>query len=214
MTALAKDFWRKAYANLSRLLPPGNPLRSAEDIVEVNALLDTCREQQAIAASRVERGRKILEWRIPSALAPTMNAYAFLKTWQRMQLRRELDDRLRKIVEATPDAKVHGDATKRWIRVTRFTPNADSVDDLAADALGAKMPIDSLVRLGVLVDDKPALCHREALVRKTARGNTHVLIECFAVAAEEVPDAGPLDAPVEQVPKRKGKLAKAIEEGS
>jgi hypothetical protein len=214
MTAhLPKDFWRKAYGHLSRLLPPGNPLRSPEDIVEVNGLLDVCREQQAIAATRVERGRKILEWRIPAALAPTMNAYAFMKNWQRMKLRRELDDRLRRIVDATPGARVHGDATKRWVRVTRFTPNASTVDDLSADALGGKLPIDALVRVGVLVDDRPALCHREALVRPTTRGNTHVLIECFDVANEEVPDGGPHDGPVEQVPKRKGKLTKAIEDG-
>lgn len=126
---------------------------------------------------------------------------------------RELDDRLRKIVEETPGTIVYGATTKIWVRVTRWTPNAERVDDVSVDALGGKLPVDALTRLGVLVDDDPAHCHREALVRKTARGNTHVLIECFAVANEEVPDDGPHDAPVEQVERKKGKLTKAIEGG-
>jgi len=218
MTPLPKDFWRKAYANLSRLLPPGNPVRSPEDIVEVNALLDTCREQQAIAATRVERGKKVLEWRIPAALAPTMNEIGGHKTrrrWMLGKIKEELTDRLRRIIETTPDALVHGDKTQRWVRVVRFTVQPNRIDDTAsADTIGGKFPIDVMVKQGVLVDDTPALCRREALVRKTSRGNTHVLISVHETSAEEVPDEGPRDASVEQVKWVKGKLVQAIEEST
>lgn len=73
------------------------------------------------------------------------------------------------------------------------------------------MPVDCLVRSGVLVGDTPAYVRREGLVRKTVRGNTHVLIEVYSVGTVEVPDDGPVDAPVTQVVKKKGKLTQAIE---
>ena len=55
-------------------------------------------------------------------------------------------------------------------------------------------------------------------MRRTPRGNTHLLIEVFACATEAVPDVGPHDAPVakpEKKAKRKrGKVVQATVDGS
>lgn len=215
--ALTKAELRTIGARLQSLLPPGPRPLNAEEIVEVNAIVDKTREMIAASAAVLVRGAKVLDWRIPNVQAPTMNQYVFMKHWQRVQLRKKLDEELLKIIERSPDAKVHGAKTQRWVRVTRFTTVPASVDGTDPDTLGAKMALDSLVRCGVLIDDTPALCVREGLVRKTPRGNTHVLLEVFTMATEEVPDPGPLDATVEQPPRRakkkRGLLTEAIVNG-
>lgn len=212
---------RKVYGFLSRLLPPGAKPLNAEEVVDVTDLLDRTRSFLAGASAQYERGAKVLEWRVPNLQAPTMNRYAYLKGWMKGEIGKKLDEALRKIVERTTGALVHGTSRKRWVRVTRFTTRPDSVDDPnAIDAMGGKMPIDALVRCGVLNGDTPAFCHREGMVRTTELGNTHVLVEVFETAHDEVPDSGPRDARVEQPPARKkgkkrepkGPMAKAIAE--
>lgn len=214
MTVLTKNELRIVGARLQSLLPPGPRPLSAAEIVEVNALVEKTRMMAALSAATLVRGAKVLEWRIPNVQAPTLNQYAFMKNWQRKNLRKDLDEALLKLVERTPGALVHGDKTQRWVRVTRFTTVPASVDSIDPDGLGGKMALDSLVRCGVLVDDTPALCRREGLARKTKMGNTHVLVEVFAMAIEEVPDDGPHDAVVVQPPRKtkkaKGLMTKAI----
>lgn len=199
---------RKIYGHLSRLLPPGAGPLTAEQVVDVNDLLARTSTIIETAAELSERGAKIFEWRIPSEHAPTMNALAYMKGWQKGKLSRELEASLQAIMTVTPDARVHGLKTQRWVRFTRFTPNVSKIDDPnAVDATGGKLPIDTLKRMGVLVDDRPALCRREGMVRATKRGNTHVLIEVFHIAAEEVPDPGPMDGPCEKPAKRRKRSA-------
>lgn len=207
--ALTKQDFRVAVTRLESLYAPGPRPLTAEESVEVSALVGKLRAMAAVAATALVRGAKVLEWRIPNVQAPTLNQYAFMKNWQRKNLRKVLDEELLKLVARSPGAIVHGDKTQRWVRVTRFTTVPASVDSIDPDGLGGKMALDSLVRLGVLVDDAPALCRREGLARKTKMGNTHVLVEVFAMADEEVPDDGPNDAIVVQ-PQRKTKKAKGF----
>lgn len=205
---------RDCIQRLMSLYPPGPRPLSAEEIVQVNGIVEKLKAIGATMTGLQARGAKVLEWRIPNVQAPTMNQYAFMKNWQRKNLRKELDEQLLKIIARTPGALVHGDKTQRWVRVTRWTTVPASVDSTEPDSIGAKMALDSLTRCGVLVDDTPALCRRGGLVRKTPKGNTHVCVEIFEMATEEVPDPGPLDATIVQPEKKakrpRGLMTKAI----
>ncbi len=193
----SKNDLRKIHAHLSSLLPPGAKPLTAEQILEVGTLLAKTKEEIETAPA-IERGVKIFQWRIPSEHAPTMNTWGYWKTWQRARCRKELESSLAAIIAATPGAIVHGLQTMRWVRVTRFTPQTKNVDDSAVDLIGGKMPVDTLKRLGVIVGDSPKHLRREARCEKTKMGNTHVLVEVFAIAEEEVAEAPPQDA--EQAP--------------
>lgn len=190
-----KDELRKIYGHLVRLLPPGGRPPTAEEVVEINALIDKTRAMIASSAGLYARGRKIFEWRIHAKDAPTQNEIRGLVFGSPFALKSKeerLDRLLALAIENEPEARVRGKA-KRWVRVTRFSPS--KVDDPSAvDAIGGKMPVDALVRAGVLHDDNEAHCRREGGYRKTKKGNVHVLVEVFHMAEEEVPDPGPVDA--------------------
>ncbi len=210
MSGFTRDELRKIFGHLTRLQPPGGRPLTAEELVELDGLLDKTRAAIAAATGNVERGAKILEWRIPRELAPTMNEWGFWEHWKKARARKELDDQLREIIANMPGVLAHGVRTKRWIRVTRFTLQPKKVDDAAIDAIGGKLAIDALVRCGVLAGDTPDLIRREALVAKTSKGNTHLLVEVFCVAQDEVTDPGPLDAPAPQLVRKRGRYTRAI----
>ena len=201
---------RRIWGHLSRLMPPGGKPPSAEEVVDIGELLDKTRLMIATHAGRIERGAKVLEWRIPKDLAPTMNECITWDRWRMGRTRTELGDRLRVLVSKTKGADLCGAIRMRWVRVTRFTNQSKKVDDAACDAIGGKVPIDQLVKLGVLAKDDPSLLRREAGVQHTKKGNVHVLIEVFKTGADEVPDAGPVDAVVEQIVRKRGRMTRAI----
>lgn len=211
MTTYTKDDLRRLHGLLTRIMQPGKPL-TPEDVVRADVAGLLAKTTAAIANERaaIERGAKVFEWRIPTGNAPTMNSWGFMKTWQRARIRKELEAALQPILEATPGAKVHGLATMRWVRVTRFTPNAKTVDESAVDSIGGKMPIDVLVRAGVLAGDSPRYLRREARVEPTKRGNTHVLIEVFEVAEDEVPAEPATDGAVVQIDRQYGPMTQAV----
>jgi hypothetical protein len=208
--AYSKDDLRKIFGHLSRLLPPGGSPLNAEEIVDVGALLDKTKVMIATHAGAIERGPKILEWRIPKDLAPTMNECISWDRWRMARTKTELGDRLRVLVSQTKGADLCGAKRMRWVRVTRFTNQSKKVDDAAVDAIGGKLPVDRLVQLGVLAKDDPSLLKREAHVGQTQMGNVHLLVEVFEIAAEEVPDDGPKDAPVVQIVRKRGRMTRAI----
>ncbi len=159
----------------------------------------------------VHRGAKVLEWRIPTKQAPTLNSYAYMRKWLKGYVMKALTDTLNKRIEQSPKALMHGARIQRWVRVTRFTPSRGKVDEVSCDAIGGKMPIDCLVHAGVLYDDAPKYLVREPLVMTTSRGNTHVLVEVFEMADDGTHENDvPKDALVEQVKKREGLLVRAI----
>jgi len=205
---IAKQTLRDARTLILRLLPPGNPITLPEVVQaqEVIAALSTELETMVSA----ERGRKVLEWRLRPSLAPTMNSYAFMKSFQRIDLRKKLDEGLQAIIEATPGGIVKaGKRMRRWLRVTRFTTQPKKVDESAVDSIGGKMPADSLVRLGIFYDDSPKFMVRQACVQKTTPGNTHVLFEVFECADEAVPCAEPQDLLLPPEPKKLTKAERA-----
>lgn len=183
---------RTIYAHLASLLPPGPRPLNAEQVAAIGGLLDKTKTLIDTFKAAPERGALVLRWRIARELAPTMNEYAFMKTWQRARIRKELDKLLYELTEATPTATKCGSAVRRWVQVTRFTTQPKKVDDAAVDAIGGKMPIDALVRVGLLAGDSPSHCVRHADVQATERGNTHVLVELFETAVEEVDATEPV----------------------
>jgi hypothetical protein len=202
---ITKQTLRDARTLILRLLPPGNPLK-AQEIVQAQEVISALTAELESMVS-AERGRKVLEWRVRTSLAPTLNQYAFMKTWQRMAIRKALDADLAGIIANVKDS--HAGKRVRCLRVTRFTTQPKTIDDVAADAIGGKMPIDSLVRLGVFYDDKPAFMVREAHVTKTTPGNTHVLFEVFECADEAVPCGEPQDLLLPPEPKKLTKAERA-----
>lgn len=152
----------------------------------------------------IEKGRLVLSWRLPKEWAPSLNSYAFMKTWQRTNLRKELDSSLTRQIQDYSYAPLYGAKKKRWVRVTRFT--TQPTDENGVDVLGGKMPLDALKRAEVLVDDNQEWCIREGLCRKTQRGNTHVLVEVFDVVTEGGIDPPPRDGVAPKPPPRKKRI--------
>lgn len=218
MTATVNPFSRGELQAIYGLLDRLNPLHmrplSPEEVIRATELKDRAKALIESGAGATQRGRKVFEVRLPQADAPTQNmirGMAFGNPFVLKGIEQRIEKQIKAAIEATEGAMVYGDKTQRWVRATRFTPQPKSIDDPgAADAIGAKMGIDALVRCKVLNGDTPALCRREAGVAKTFKKNTHLLLEVFEVADEEVPDPGPQDAPVEQRKKRRGPLAQAI----
>lgn len=209
-TALSKPDLRIIYNALGRALPLGAPAKDPQEIVDISRVRALVEKMFDEVRSATERGVKVLEWRLPRARAPRLNEYAYLKVWMKDRLRKELDDEARELMKRWPAADLYGAQKTRWVRVTRFSRN--KIDELSVDVVGGKMPIDSLVRVGILHDDNQRFLIREARQLTTSHGNTHVLIEVFEVADEEVPCDEPKDAKVEQVVRTRGKLTKHIVE--
>lgn len=208
--AYTKNDLRLIFQHLSSLLPPGAKPLTTEQVVEVGDLLAKTKTEIATSLGAIERGAKVFEWRVPTELAPTMNSWGFMKTWQRARTRRELEASLHAAIAAVPNAKVPGAERMRWVRVTRFTPNAKLVDEAAVDSIGGKMPIDVLVSSGVVAGDSPKYLRREARCEVTKRGNTHVLVEVFDVAHDEVATPLATDAQVEQVERTFGTMTQEV----
>lgn len=200
MTRLTKLDLRTIWNSLARLLPPGSLPKEPEELVEIERVRSLVAQLLKEEQERPERGARVLVWRIPASHALTMNAYSYKRGWVKKQMRGELDQWITELIKDVQGAIAYGDNHRRWVRVTRFSPQR--VDELSVDVLGGKMAIDALVRVGVLVDDDDAHLVREPLWMKTKRGNTHVLVEVFEVATEAVPIGDPEDGPAPTAPKR------------
>lgn len=183
------------------------------DVATIGPLIESYREIVHAQAHAVERGAKILELRLNPEHAPTQNEMSAIfgrRMFVKKRIAQELDRKLQAAIETTPSLRLAAFAM-RWVRVTRFTPQVKLVDDAAVDAIGGKMPVDALVRAGILAGDTPKHVRRDAHVLPTKRGNTHVLLEVFEVAREETPDPGPQDGPAPPKTERKfGRMTKAI----
>lgn len=215
MNAFTKGELRQLWTLLARLEQPLAGPPSAADVIAAGAL---CRKTAILiknARGAVERGRLVLEWRIDPDWAPTQNEFSswmHRQVWRPAKARTELRRQLTEIILATPGADLCGAQRMRWVRVTRFTSMPKAVDDAAIDAIGGKLPVDVLTKLGVLVDDSTQWLKREACVAKTARGNTHVFVQVYEVADEgdAQQHAAPLDGPAPNHHPQRGLFTKAI----
>ncbi len=199
---LSKADLRTLHTSLTRLLPPQQLPTEPAEIVAISDVRDVVDQMIREYAPIMERGELVFSWRVPREQALTMNAYAHKKGWMKKKMRAALDAAIVELLPQFPKAEVHGAKLRRWVRVTRFSPQR--VDDLSIDVLGGKMPVDALVRCGILADDNDAMAFREPRWEKTARGNTHVLVEVFTMVPEgtrehEEPEA----KTITQLPPRK-----------
>ncbi len=214
MTAFSKIELRQLFAILSRLEQPLAGPPTPADVLAAGAL---CRKTAILiknARGAIERGRRVFEWRIDPTWAPTQNEFSswmHRQPWRPGKTRVELRRQLTEIIASTPGADLCGAQRMRWVRVTRFTTVPKSVDDAAIDAIGGKLPVDVLTKLGVLVDDSTQWLRREAIVAKTSRGNTHVFVEVFEVTDEgEADEAPPGDGPAPHHEAQRGLFTRAI----
>lgn len=131
--------------------------------------------------------------------APTLNEYAALRPWQCRQLRDAIDGCL---LVATSKARLSalsmgilrapskggklgallsaGSSRKRIVVVTRRSSAA--MDEISADTIGGKMPIDRLVHWGILREDSERWCERRVRFEKCKRGRELVLIQVHETA--------------------------------
>lgn len=204
--------------HLASLRPPGpRPLTSAQ-LVMLDKVLEKFKYLVELMRNRPERGKKVLEWRISCAAAPTQNE---VEGWRRRspflfkRAKEFLQADLERLIAQTPDAHLFGAQKRRWIRVTRFTSAPKNVDEDRIDAVGGKLVVDVMKHCGVIHNDSPAWLMRRAHVLETDGGNKHILVELFEVAELEVPCPPPQDGPAPPNPfepaiKNAGDLRAAI----
>ena len=208
MTVLTKADLRDLYGLVTALQPPGRAVSLAE-VVRAGELAGKIATMVAEHRAVLEKGALVLSWRIPREMAPTLNEYAFMKGWQRKKRRAELDAALRGLLPDFPRAELHVAKRQRWVRATRFSTQA--VDDISLDVLGAKMPLDSLVRMDVLSDDNASFLIREGRWEKCKRGETSVLLEVFEVTTDGRDIAEPVNGTAPPAPAReRGAMVKSI----
>lgn len=190
--------------------PPARQLDAAQ-IVRLGEIVPKLRGLVELVRSRPERGRKIFEWRIHCAVAPTQNE---LNNWyarNRFRIGKAKDilrAQIQDLVAVHPEAALHGAQKRRWLRLTRFTSATTRVDEDRIDGIGGKLPVDMLKKCEVIVDDSKEWLERRAHVMKTKPGNTHVLVELFEMGEIEVPCADPQDGPAPPDPRqRRSKVA-------
>lgn len=199
---LNKADLRTIYASLARLLPPGSLPKKPEEVVEIDRVRERIAAMIREYAPELERGELVFSWRVPREQALTMNAYSYKKGWAKKKMRGALDAKIRELLPDWPKASLHGAMRRRWVRVTRFS--TQRVDDLSIDVLGGKMPVDALVRMGILCDDNEAGAHREPRWEKTQKGNTHVLVEVFEMVPEGTHEEDEIEhKPAPVLPPRK-----------
>ena len=108
--------------------------------------------------------------------APTLNRYGSMKPWMQKKLR----DRIGKSIMATrgmfPQARAR-EGERRAVRVTRHSSSCP--DELGVDVLGGKVPVDCLVRAGILAGDTMALLERDGRWEKAAPGAGRLVVEVF-----------------------------------
>ncbi len=213
MTSLLKKDLRVIYTSLTRLLPPQQLPTEPMEIVAIADVRELVACLIREYSPMMERGDLVFSWRVPREQALTMNAYAHKKGWMKKKMRAALDEAVIALLPNYPKALINGAKIRRWLRVTRFS--TQRVDDLSIDILGGKMPVDALVRCGVLADDNDAMAFREPRWEKTQRGNTHVLVEVFEMKVEGTHEGDePEHAEIRQLGEReKGLFTKMFEEG-
>jgi hypothetical protein len=166
------------------------PVKSETELIDLRQ-----RVAQLYAARGRERGDKIFEWRLPlfhervltrgknkgkvrkQKMAPTMNELVAMNIWERSAVRERLDDVLKDVIEAWPEAGIQDSPRARAVRVTRFSHAQP--DELGVDAIGGKVPIDRMVLAGILAGDTRKVLDREALWLYAPKNEGSLLIEVF-----------------------------------
>jgi hypothetical protein len=144
---------------------------------EVDAVREKLRRMIAERAGELTWGRKVYEIMLPLStprlvtkgkhageyvrdpMCPTLNVYGSMEVWKRSALYKAIDIRILAELHKWPRARqVTG---KRGVRVTRHS--SVTVDEITVDVIGGKVPIDRLVKAGILAGDSAAEIEREAV---------------------------------------------------
>jgi hypothetical protein len=115
------------------------------------------------------------------SLAPTLNEYATLHRtpWLLKGLRSRLDGEIRRAIARWPDAMARG--RRRAVVFTRRSSRRP--DEISVDGCGGKVPIDRLVRAGVLAGDAGKRLVRDARWEPADPGDGEFVVEVFDVGA-------------------------------
>lgn len=113
---------------------------------------------------------------LPLELAPTMNVFCNMKPWQKAKVRQGVDAVIATAVfragRETPACE-----TKRKAVVTRYSSRQP--DEIASDIVGGKVPIDRLVRAGILAGDSAKWLERETHWVRSKPGDGKVVVAVY-----------------------------------
>lgn len=138
---------------------------------------------------------------LPFRLAPTLNAYANMRGWQRAKLRTEVDGLImrelsswphwsmgvrRKVTARVVKGKIKRRTVvtggrKRKVIVIRESSRAMDEEHASADVIGGKLPLDRLVMARILRGDSRNWLRREARWVPADPGAGRVVIEVYEV---------------------------------
>lgn len=110
-------------------------------------------------------------------VAPTMNEYGQMPPWMRSWLYGELDTRIMVELSKHPVALLRSSPRPRGVSVTRYS--SAMPDEISVDVLGGKVPIDRLVKAGVLCGDRAKDLERRAEWKRCPPKAGHVLVEVY-----------------------------------
>jgi hypothetical protein len=123
----------------------------------------------------------------PIKLAPTLNEYNGMKPWVKSLSRQAVDRWIHDQIQVA--AAKAGSSTldyamgcltaraRRRIVVTRYSSRQP--DEIACDIIGGKIPIDRLVKAGVLAGDSAKWLEREARWVRCKPGEGKLVVEIF-----------------------------------
>ena len=149
-----------------------------------------------------ERGPLVFRLELPLELAPTLNQYANMKSWQRAKIRTAVDGKVtasksrwgswhmgvrRDVKAKIVDGKIRKrtivtGGRRRLVVLTRETSRR--VDELGVDILGGKIPVDRLVQARVLHGDSAKWLAREAIHVPAYPKQGRVVVEVYELATE------------------------------
>jgi hypothetical protein len=183
-TALSRE-------ELKRLYEVAIDRAAVSDAAIFTAIADKIARIIAESSSVRQWGEKIFEWRLPLSiekirtkgakagqkmtvvLAPSLNVWGRLHPGQRAQLQSALDVRILAELHKWPQWRHMGRA--RGVRITRYS--SQPPDEVAADSIGAKAPLDRLVAGGVLRGDALHDLERDPRWEKAPPGRGSLLLE-------------------------------------
>jgi hypothetical protein len=122
-------------------------------------------------------GKTVVVTHFDAPIAPTLNAYQGLQPYMQAKIRKEVDTLIMAELQRWPAALLRGRMRPRAVRVTRFSSSMP--DEISADVIGGKIPIDRCVEGGILMGDRKADLERDAVWKPVAPGEGALLLEVF-----------------------------------
>lgn len=171
MTALDKEEIRLLYSLVDRALAA-----TTERHPKFEAVREKLQRMLAEGAGRSRWGAKVFEMTLPFTLAPTLNRYAELDGWMAQNVRKQVGRAIQVELHKWPRWRAAA-GMPRAVRVTRYSTRRP--DEIGIDNIGGKVPIDCMVRLGILSGDTGKRLEREAAWEKSK--DMRLTIEVFEI---------------------------------